>query len=537
MTYGKESPTSGVQLVSVEGRANGSAARDDATLERLGKKPVLNRTFGFMTSLGFSCTVLITWEGSLFVFLTGLTNGGPSGVIYGYILVWAGMFSLMATLAELVSMAPTSGGQYHWVSMLAPQRYQKFFGYITGWLTITGWQATLSSSGLLTGTLIQNIALLTHPSYAEKMEAWHGTLLMWAILLLIYIVNTSLPTLFIKFEGYAFILHLLGFFAIVLPLVFLSDKTPSEDVWNNFLNLGDWQTQGLSFCIGIIGTVFAFAGADAAIHLSEEIRDAAVVVPWALIATLAVNGTLGFAMMITTLYCMGDLDAALEENPSYPFMAIFRNAVKSTAGAAVMSSIIIVMLFVASTGALASTSRVFWALSRDRALPGWRFLKKTSPRTNIPRNAVAASAIIAGLLSLINIGNGTAFNGVISISVAGLNGSYLMVASLLLYQRLSGGIRESRDDDEISNTIGSRLTWGPWRLRGIWGILNNIFTICFLIFVLFFSFWPATREITPATMNWAVVVTVAVLIFSVVYYFVHARKVYKGPIIETVPSH
>lgn len=42
-----------------------SVSGDDATLARLGKKPVLKRNFGFMTILGFSCTVLITWEGSL----------------------------------------------------------------------------------------------------------------------------------------------------------------------------------------------------------------------------------------------------------------------------------------------------------------------------------------------------------------------------------------------------------------------------------------------------------------------------------------
>jgi len=42
-----------------------ASIRDDATLARLGKKPVLKRNFGFMTILGFSCTVLITWEGSL----------------------------------------------------------------------------------------------------------------------------------------------------------------------------------------------------------------------------------------------------------------------------------------------------------------------------------------------------------------------------------------------------------------------------------------------------------------------------------------
>lgn len=251
-------------------------------------------------------------------------------------------------------------------------------------------------------------------------------------------------------------------------------------------------------------------------------------------ATLVVNGTLGFAMLITTLYCMGDLDAAMAENPHYPFMAIFRNAVGSTAGATAMASIIIVMIFVASTGALASTSRVFWALSRDHALPGWAFLKKTSSRTNIPRNAVATVAVIAGILSLINIGDATAFNGVISISIAGLNGSYLVAASLLLYRRLTGGIRTSRvqDDDEITNTIGSRVTWGPWKIPGWYGVANNVFTCCFLIFVLFFSFWPTYRDVTAATMNWAVVVTVTVLGFSIVYYFVYARKVYKGPIIE-----
>ena len=39
-----------------------------------------------MSMLGFSCTVLITWEGSLILFLNGLSNGGSAGLIYGYIL-------------------------------------------------------------------------------------------------------------------------------------------------------------------------------------------------------------------------------------------------------------------------------------------------------------------------------------------------------------------------------------------------------------------------------------------------------------------
>ncbi|KAI0100861.1 hypothetical protein GGR51DRAFT_341014 [Nemania sp. FL0031] len=162
---------------------------DDAALTRLGKKPVLNRSFGFVTILGFSCTILITWEASLFVFVSGLTNGGPAGIVYGYIVAWAGMICIFITLSEMVSMAPTSGGQYHWVSILSPPSMQKFLGYITGWLQLTGWQAIISSSGLLTGTMIQSLAVLTHPEYRDRMQNWHGTFISWGIILLNYTIN------------------------------------------------------------------------------------------------------------------------------------------------------------------------------------------------------------------------------------------------------------------------------------------------------------------------------------------------------------
>ncbi|KAI0866740.1 putative GABA permease [Xylaria cubensis] len=505
---------------------------DDAALARLGKKPVLKRSFGFMTILGFSCTILITWEASLFVFVSGLTNGGPAGIVYGYIVAWVGMICIFFTLSEMVSMAPTSGGQYHWVSILSPPSIQKFLGYITGWLQLTGWQAIISSSGLLTGTMIQSLILLTHPEYKNQMQNWHGTLISWAVILLNYAINTSFNTAFAKFEGFAFVIHILGFFAVLLPLVLLSEHATAEDVFDTFLNLGDWQTQGLSFSIGIAGTVFALLGGDGAMHMAEEIHNPAIVLPWSLLVTLLVNGILGFGTIIALLYCLGDIDTALAEDAHYPFMPILRNALGSTAGAAVLSSLVAVMTFTAATGALASTSRIYWAFARDRAIPGWRILRKTSTRTSIPFNAVTTTAVFSIILSLINIGDATAFNGVISISIAGLLGSYLLAACVLLYRRLTGSIREPKDDNNGVNRIGADLRWGPWRIRGALGVITNILSIVFLVFFLFFSFWPTSRMVTPQNFNWAVLATTVVLSFSVIYYFVWARKVYTGPIIE-----
>ncbi|KAI1412054.1 amino acid transporter [Hypoxylon sp. FL1857] len=514
---------SGVQNAVLESGISGLSSSDDATLARLGKRPVLKRNFGFLTILGFSCTVLVTWEGSLI---------GPHG--YGFIVVWAGTLSVFATLSELVSMAPTSGGQYHWVSMLAPPSCRKFLSYITGWLTLSGWQAFVASGGYLTGTMIQGLILLTHPDYIANMQNWHGTLLFWGVILLSYAINTSIGSVLAKFEGFVLVLHIVGFFGVILPLTLLGRPADPDAVWNTWLNLGGWQTQGLSFCIGIIGNVFAFVGADGAIHMSEEIRNAALVIPRSLLTGLMVNGCLGFAMLVGTLYYMGDVESALAENPSYPFMAIFKNVVGSTAAAAAMSAVPTVMAFSATTGILASASRIYWAFARDRGLPGWKFLKRVNSRTGVPLYAVLTTAIISVCLSLINIGGSAAFNGAISISIAGLFGSYLIAASLLLYRRVSGRIVAPgfRSSDTLVNSTGPNLTWGPWRLHGVWGVANNLLSCIFLLYVLFFSFWPAFIEVTPQNMNWAILVSGTVVVFSVLYYLVWARTVYAGPIVE-----
>jgi amino acid transporter len=45
-----------------------------------------------------------------------------------------------------------------------------------------------------------------------------------------------------------------------------------------------------------------------------------------------------------------------------------------------MSSLIVVMSFTATTGVMASASRILWAFARDRGLPGWAFLERVRQR-------------------------------------------------------------------------------------------------------------------------------------------------------------
>ncbi|UPX20732.1 uncharacterized protein EKO05_0010955 [Ascochyta rabiei] len=109
--------------------------RDRYELARVGKEQVLKRRFGLVSMTGLSCGLMCTWESLLVIFATGFQNGGPAGLIYGFILIWLGNFSVFICIGELASAVPTAGGQYHWVSLLAPRSNKRFFSYITGTLT------------------------------------------------------------------------------------------------------------------------------------------------------------------------------------------------------------------------------------------------------------------------------------------------------------------------------------------------------------------------------------------------------------------
>ncbi|KAK2861382.1 hypothetical protein FQN49_004255 [Arthroderma sp. PD_2] len=510
---------------------------DREELSRLGKKQVLRRGFRFLSILGFSCAVLITWEASLILFLTGLRNGGHAGIIYGYIVIWVGNLAVFTTLSELVSMAPTSGGQYHWVAMLAPKSSSKFLSYITGWLTVAGWQAGFASACFLTGSMIQGLIVLTNPSYSPT--TWHTTLLLWAVALYCVFINAVTSRLLPAFEKVALGLHVVGFLAVLIPLVKFGVKNDASLVFKNFINDGGWSSQGVSFLVGLIGNAFAFLGLDGAYHMSEEIQNPSISVPRSIILTLFINGSLGLAMLIATLFSIVDLPAALESPTTFPFMEIFLQATGSIVGSATMASVIVTLALFANCNYLASTSRMTWSFARDRGLPGWKALSKVDRRTEVPLISILVTATITILLSLIVIGSIVAFNIIVSLTVACLYISYLIATSLLLYHRCKGGVSYPSTTDTgpaLANTTGANLVWGPWHVRGAIGIAINIFGCIYLTVILIFSFFPADAVPTAGNMNYSVAIWAFVIVFSVVYYLAYARRVYEGPLVEVDTS-
>jgi choline transport protein len=206
-----------------------------------------------------------------------------------------------------------------------------------------------------------------------------------------------------------------------------------------------------------------------------------------------------------------------------------------------------------------------WAFARDRGTPFSRILSRVEKRTKVPVVAVGAVTVFAALLTLIYVGSATAFNDVISLTITGFYGSYFLPAAFLLWHRIKGHVRskdaviteprpeetnqailESKEGEKsvtgdltdanagtpIAEVALAVLAWGPFRIPGILGIINNTYACVYMIFVIFWSFWPPATPVTATTMNYSVVVTGGVIIFSVICYWVRGRREYKGPLID-----
>ncbi|KXG45519.1 Amino acid/polyamine transporter I [Penicillium griseofulvum] len=498
----------------------------------MGKKPVLKRNFGILSILGFSCTILGTWEGLLGTFVGPLTNGGSGGAIYAYIFGWVGCFANFMVLSELASMAPTAGGQYHWAAMLAPIKHQKFLGFITGWFAVLGWQSAFAACAFLTGKMIQGAAILGNNLY--NALPWQGTLIVWGSLSLSLAVNLLGGNLLPRAEAALLVLHIIGFFGILIPLVYMADHNTKEQVFLSFQNGGGFATQGLSWFVGMTSCAFAFAGGDAAVHMSEEVANASTVIPHALMISVGINGSLGFGMIIAMMFCAdADLGGKLGSITGYNFMGIFIEATNSVPGSLAMCAIVITIYVCSLMGLLAAASRQLWSFSRDRGVPGWRLWSQVSSGKQLPVYAILVTVTIAVLLSLINIGSNTAMEDVVSMAVSGIYLSYFMVSVLLFYRRVRGDISLYNDsDDDIVNVPGAKLVWGPFHCPGIIGTAVNGYAIIYVTIVIFFSFWPSKMDPTVETMNWSVLAIGGSVFLAIIYYAVRARHVYNGPVVE-----
>lgn len=86
---------------------------------------------------------------------------------------------------------------------------------------------------------------------------------------------------------------------------------------------------------------------------------------WAVV----LNTVLALGFLITLLFCIGDVDAAITTPTGFPVIQILYQATQSRTGATVIMCMILFSTMIALFGVFASVSRLTWAFARDNGLP------------------------------------------------------------------------------------------------------------------------------------------------------------------------
>lgn len=86
----------------------GDTANDLRDMQRLGKTQEFKRNFTFISALGFVSIYMATWEFVLVSLSVGLSNGGFAGLFWCFITTVICYASIVASLAEMESMAPST---------------------------------------------------------------------------------------------------------------------------------------------------------------------------------------------------------------------------------------------------------------------------------------------------------------------------------------------------------------------------------------------------------------------------------------------
>ena len=132
---------------------------------------------------------------------------------------------------------------------------------LEGWLSVLGWQTAVAFTAYLSGTYIQGLLILNYDWY--KPTAWQGTLFVIAIVCFAGIFNIFLARHLPVIKGLILVLHIFGFFGILVPLWVLSPRATSTEVWMSFYDPG-WGSAGLASLASILSGILPLLGANAA---------------------------------------------------------------------------------------------------------------------------------------------------------------------------------------------------------------------------------------------------------------------------------
>ncbi|GJP90426.1 hypothetical protein CBS115989_1208 [Aspergillus niger] len=491
----------------------GHGTEEDLTLEHLGYQQEFKRSFGLLDMIGFSFSIVTCWSALSGVFIIGVDAGGPPVMLFGWLGVCVITFAVALSMAEWCSRWPVAGGQYSWVFLLAPPKIAREMSYITGWFMLMGILAMGSANNSFAANFILGQANLVYPEYV--IERWHTVLVTYAVAIWALLVNTFMPHLLNRLSRAILLWNVCSFVIIVVVLLATNkDKQDAAFVFQDFQNTTGCGS-AMATMVGILQSFFGMCCYDTPSHMTEEMTHASRDAPKAMVMSVGMGAVTGFIFLLTLCFCIGDIDATANSSTGVPVLQIFYDSTHSKVAACFMTSMMTVIMMVASVSLVAEGSRALFAFARDRGMPFSGILSQVEKRRKIPIYAILFTVVVQMAFNSIYFGTVTGFDTVVSIATTGFYVSY----ALVLLARLLGYFF----GHDIAPVDGPYSFPLPISL----GLHGLGFLFLFFAFITFN--FPSDAPVTPNSMNYTSAAIGLIALLSIFTWLITARKQFKGP--------
>ncbi|MBX7455708.1 amino acid permease [Mycolicibacterium sp. 3033] len=498
---------------------------DERHLAKLGYVQELQRSWSGFSNFAISFSIISILAGCFTSFGLGWNNGGPASIAWGWPVVAVFILLIGLCMSELVSAFPTSGGIYWWAARLGGPKA----GFYTGWLNLIGLIAILASVAYGSATFLD----LTISTFSESWAAGYSLtrvfVMFLVILVAVAVINIFSSHLLAVINNISVWWHVAGAIAVVAILWLLPERHASlSDVFATTVNNtgmfdGDKGVGWLLFVLPIaaILTQYTITGYDASAHLSEETHSAADAAAKGIWRSIFYSAIGGWILLLSFLFAVQDVDEVTAGGGLV--QVIFAQALDSKWMGIVLLISCAGQLF-CTTACQTSASRMLFAFSRDRAVPGHQLWAKINAK-RVPANAVLVTAVLAAVITLpalvpVDV-NGApapiAFYAVVSIGVVGL---YLCFA-VPIYLRWR---------------MGDAFEVGSWNLRGHhrWmaplALIEIIVTSIIAMFPTSIGGVPWGGSFEWKFVNYTPILVGGVLLLLYIYWHVSVKNWFTGPV-------
>lgn len=489
--------------------------KDADLLAQIGYKEELARRYSTLQIFGVAFSIMGLLPSIATTMSIGLESG-PAGLVWGWLVSGFFIFTLGALMTVLGSSIPTSGGLYFYTHYFASEKFLVPLSFVIGCSNTLGLCGGICL--ILYGFAVQILSAV----YVSRPDTFVITnAKTYGVFAAAVISAVALSTISTK---RAAVLQTVSIGANVFIIILFLIAVPigarkngfnnGSFIFGKLENTRDW-SQGWSFMLLWMPAVWTIGAYDSVIHCSEEAKHPQQSIPWGILGSISVCWIVGWIICIVCCACIkdGDTAAVLATDTGSVMAQIIYDALGKKWCIAFMA-LILVCQYLMGISIVFAASRQLWAFSRDDGFPViYNWLKYVDPMVKEPIRAVIVTGILALLLGLLVLINGTAGSGALFSLAVACNMLSFGVPSLMVL------LPHGR----------AKFVPGPFYLGNTLTTVVHTTAVAWAGYIIVMSMFPDNKEVDKDLMNYTVAINGGAWLVSIVYFYIHGRKVYRGP--------